>query len=339
MPLNWTSTQPIGLYELKENAAIRYTPKAQDSLICDDRIRCCVRGCNQWLAKRDRGPTDPNSFCPEHGISVSTSPTYVYADYRRNFIIGIDILDRVKSLKVESWRLGNERSEDALSWNVFVGLFALNGLAAAFYILTGIKINTKPELYLWGVKVPDEQPEVWHKLEDVRGKLENGVRIPTEPDIILRAPGQAIVLIEAKFGSPNGTMEGQEERFGDVAEFLNRYPCREGKADPLNRAWIEEQTPGQVLQQLVRNVIFAQWLAEGEEKPFVVNLVRESEKVNVVEQMTNHLAAQGPVRFSRATWEELSKLPLLSHENAATLRHYLENKTNKLARAFQQNAI
>jgi hypothetical protein len=34
--------------------------------------------------------------------------------------------------KVESWRLGFETSEDALSWNVFVSLYALRGLTEAF---------------------------------------------------------------------------------------------------------------------------------------------------------------------------------------------------------------
>jgi len=111
MPLNWTGTQPLGLQELE--AADRYTVKASDSLIRDDGIRCCVRNCHRWLAKRRRGPSDPNAFCPDHGVSVSASPTYVYKDYRHNFMIDVPTLERVKGLKVESWRLGNERSEDA----------------------------------------------------------------------------------------------------------------------------------------------------------------------------------------------------------------------------------
>lgn len=339
MSLNWTGTQPFGLNELEEDAASRYTPNARDSLIRTDTIRCCVRGCNQWLAKRKRGQRDPNIYCPVHDISVSTSPTYVYRDDRRNFIIDIDILNRVKPLKVESWRLGNERSEDAVSWNVFRGLSGLRGLVDAFYALTEMQIDTEPELYLWGIKVSDDQPRVWTKLLEVRRTLENGVGIPTEPDIILRVPGKAIVLIEAKFGSSNGTMEGQEERFGAVAEFLNRYPCLEGAADPLNREWIEKQSPGHVLQQLVRNVVFAQWLAEEGEVPIVVNLVRASEEVNVCERMASHLATDGPVHFRRATWEGLSKLSLLTHDDAAPLRHYLTNKTNQLAAAFHMNDV
>ena len=340
MPLNWTKTQPFGFDDLEENAAIRYSSKAHDSLIRKSQIRCCVQGCSHWLAKRRRKQrNNPDAFCPTHGISVSTSPTFIYKDHSRNFIIDTDILNQVKSLKVESWRLGNERSEDALSWNVFMGLAGLNGLAVAFHNLTGIQIDSEPELYLWGIKVSGAKPLVWAKLMTVRQALEKKVKIPTEPDIILRVPGKAIALIEAKFGSSNGTLEGKKKRFGTVADFLNRYRCLEGAADPLNREWIEEQPRAQVLQQLVRNVIFAQWLAEDGEVPFVVNLVRATDETNVEERMTNHLAANGPVRFRRATWEGLSQLPLMAQQDAAPLRNYLKNKTNKLTRAFQQNPL
>ena len=339
MPLNWTKTQPFGFDDLEENPAIRYAPQTPDSLIQGDQIRCCVRGCNHWLAMRHQGLLDPNIYCPNHGISVSKTPTYIYKDHHRNFIIDIDILNQVTPHKVESWRLGNERSEDALSWNVFMALAGLNKLAAVFQHLTGIPIDTEPDLYLWGIRVFDQQPQTWPNLVQVRLALEDGVGIPTEPDIILRVPGKAIVLIEAKFGSSNGTMQGQEGRFGAVLDFLNRYPCVEGATDPLNRAWIEEQPPEHVLQQLVRNVIFAQWLAEDGEVPFVVNLVRATDETNVEERMTNHLAANGPVRFRRATWEGLSQLPLMAQQDAAPLRHYLKNKTNKLTRAFQQNPL
>jgi len=335
MPLNSTGTQPVGLQELEDNAASRYTLQARYALIRDDRIRCCVRNCHRWLAKRRRGPSDPNTFCPDHGISVSASPTYVYEDYRHNFIIDVPTLERVKRLKVESWRLGNERSEDALSWNVFVGLAGLNGLGSAFQSLTGIEVDAEPELYLWGVKIPNEEPRVWANLEEARLALKEGARWPTEPDIILRVPGRALVLAEAKFGSRNGTMLGNEERFGDVAEFLERYPCVEAKVDPLKRAWIAEQPPGQVLQQLVRNVIFAQRLAEEGESQFVVNLVRATEEREVGERLAAHLAADSPVCFRRCTWEGLFLLPLLSREDAKPLRHYLENKANRLAKAFE----
>ncbi len=85
----------------------------------------------------------------------------------------------------------------------------------------------------------------------------------------------------------------------------------------------------------MRNVIFAQRLAVGDELPFVINLVRGSDELNVGERMASHLAVDGPVSFRRGTWESLLQLPLLSHEEATPLRDYVTNKTNMLARAFR----
>jgi hypothetical protein len=91
---------------------------------------------------------------------------------------------------------------------------------------------------------------------------------------MLRVPGHALVLIEAKFGSPNSTLAGKEDRFESVEDFSARYPAPEGAADPLARDWIEQQQLGTVLEQLCRNVAYATWLAEPREQPTVINLVR-----------------------------------------------------------------
>jgi hypothetical protein len=334
MPPNWTS-HPLGYPDLEDNAAQRYRLAATDPLLRKDAIRCCVRGCRNWLTKRSRRGMSADCFCPDHGISISTSPTYVFNDYRKNFIIEVAKLWKFTKLKVECWRLGNERSEDALSWNVFVGLARLNALAATLKCLTAIEADCEPELYLWGIRFSDDEPQVWGNLRKVRDELERRAGIPTEPDIILRIPGRVIVLIEAKFGSSNGTLLGQEDRFGDVSEFLDLYPCVAGKADPLNRDWLEQQKPIAVLQQLVRNTIFAQWLASDNEEQFVVNLVRDSEEIDVEDQMRKHLAADSPVSFRRCSWESLFRLPTVASEDARPLKCYLVNKTNKLERAFQ----
>jgi hypothetical protein len=151
---------------------------------------------------------------------------------------------------------------------------------------------------------------------------------------MLRVPNRALLLIEAKFGSPNGTLKGHEDRFESIPEFLNRYPGMVGGPDPLNREWLEAQSNEGVLQQLLRNIIFAQWLAADGEEPWVVNLVRESEERDVEQQIAFQLSASGPVRFRRCAWEELFRLPALTRDDAAPLRTYAENKTSGLAKAF-----
>jgi hypothetical protein len=331
MPATWEEKRPLGLDLLEVNAAGRYTIGAHDSLIRGDRIRCCVRDCPRWLAKRRRGVKDPGIYCPDHGISVSKSPTYVYRDYRRNFIVAIPQLQRVVPLKFERWRLGNERSEDAVSWNVFVGLAELGGLMAVFRHLSGLEPRSEPELYLWGVRIGVPAPHRWPTLAAVRDILEPGIGIPTEPDIMLRVPGQALVLVEAKFGSPNSTLPGRNMT---VEQLVDHYPPPDGAVDPLDRGWISQHPQGPILGQLCRNVVFAQRLAAEGETPMVVNLVRQVDEVDIVERFAPHLAHHRPVDFRRATWEGLYRLPLMAGGDAAPLRRYFENKTSKLTQAF-----
>lgn len=318
---------PYGISDLKKDAALRYSSSGRESLLHGEHLQCCIRDCGKWLARRRRGETP--CFCPKHGISMSAKPTYIYRDAKRNFIIGQDFMRNVS--KVERWRLGFETSEDALSWNVFVGLRALGGLAEAFESLTGTMPSAEPELYLWGNCI-DADCISWPKLLEVRSRLERGMTIPTEPDIILRVEGQAVVLIEAKFGSPNSTFAKKKGRFGSVSEFLRRYGCKKGAMHPLNRAWILEQEPERILEQLCRNAVFAHWLSSEHEQPFVVNLVTRRAR-NDEGLFHQHLSKDG-VRFRVRTWEDLYCLPVIQRQEAAVLRGYLRNKTLNLLPAF-----
>ena len=268
---------------------------------------------------------------------MSKSPTYVYRDYRENFIVARNLLEVVTQNKAETWRLGNERSEDAVSWNVFVSLAKLRRLGTLFKLLTGIEPAGEPELYLWGNRIDTQRPEPWRRLSDVRERLESKLRIKTEPDVMLRVPRQAIVLVEAKFGSGNGTLDGsaKRERFGCINDFLTRYQSPP-QFDPLNRAWIRGQEPKCVLEQLCRNVVFAHWLAEESEVAWVVNLVRDSSERDVETAMAHHLTPLSKNRFRRLTWEEIyQSLTELTDADVEKLLRYMENKTIGLEPAFR----
>jgi hypothetical protein len=324
--LTW-SELPYGTREIKQGAALRYTKAMAETLLCGELLHCCVLDCDELLSRRKRGKK--STFCSKHGVSISTKPTYIYENPARNFIVAKELLKRIS--KVETWRLGFETSEDALSWNVFVGLYGLGGLAEVFEKLTGIPPKQEPELYLWGNRI-DAPGGRFEELDDVRRVLEPGEGIPTEPDIILRVPGQAVVLIEAKFGSSNPRLVAKKSRFGSVTEFSSRYRCKPDVADPLNRKWIADAKDGEVLQQLCRNVIFAHWLASEGEQPIVINLVR-LKATNDGQLFRRHLSGHG-LQFHVRYWEDLYSLPVIQGEKASVLRSYLKNKTLNLEPAF-----
>ena len=66
-----------------------------------------------------------------HGVppvSFRVSPTYVLEHASDNFIVAPELLGQLAG-KAETWRLGNENSEDALSFNVFRSLQEAGALA------------------------------------------------------------------------------------------------------------------------------------------------------------------------------------------------------------------
>lgn len=317
---------PYGCREVDADQAV---------VVSADRVRCCIRGCSRELLKAHVGSRwNSECFCPEHHIRVSpsaTCPTYVYKEATRNLIIDHDSFEKVE--KVESWRIGNENSEDALTWNVFVGLERLGRLHAAVRALTGVVIDAEPRMYLWGnqIQAGDVSPS-WPELEAVRDDLEGGFEIPTEPDVALHLPGKLLVLIEAKFGSRNSTLDRKKKQYETATAFLDRYVKPDRGPDPLDRAWIEAQPGGRILEQLCRLAVFGARMAKRGEKVVVVNLLRKKELDASRPDFASHLVTGGPVSFDVHTWEQL--IPLSGGADNDTLHRYLTEKSHCLRPAF-----
>ena len=173
-------------------------------------VRCYHRDCGRWL----RRPTSTydGDLCPEHHIRCHYSrnaPTYSYADVRRNFIVGADLVaDRIVGhpFKYDTGCLGNEKSEDALAWNVFRSLQEAHVLHDVAAWITGVTFPEEPRLYLWGISLDGDLFQPWDLLIAARRRFEQNLPVDrplTEPDIALHLPGRYLILIEAKFTSPN----------------------------------------------------------------------------------------------------------------------------------------
>ena len=252
----------------------------------------------------------------------------MFQDAKRNFIVDRGLLDTTK--KTESWRLGNETSEDALSWNVFVGLMRLGLLGAAVQVLSGVSVDREPHLYLWGNEIREREMRDWSLLGTIREQLEPGFRIQTEPDVALHVPGQLLVLVEAKFGSRNCTLD--KKKYERVGQFLEVYVAPEGGADPLDRGWIMKQPPGKIFEQLCRLAVLGSWMRKADERIVIVNLVRQTELAANPPAFGSHLVVGGPVKFEARAWEQL--IPLANGARNQTLARYLEKKSYCLRPAF-----
>jgi len=263
----------------------------------------------------------------------------------RTFIAG-------KTGKAESGRLGYEMSEDALSWNVFVGMKEAGALAKAVRHLCGTMPSGEPDLYLWGFRIGDRvaAPESFGPLDTVRRHLEQGIRtFVTEPDIMLVIPGEILICIEAKFGSGNTLAHPGKNNLGekptDVDGLVTRYLPATAEAARLAINPADMKSP--VYSQLFRNVVFAAEMAaiEGIQDWRVVNLVGKSLWAeNNLKKVPRNYSFEDPTtdiqrflrlehrhRFSFRDWEGLHDAALKDIPN---INNYMSMKSAHFRPAF-----
>ena len=308
----------------------------------DKSVQCFVVGCQNRLRVPTR--TFPGDVCPDHGIRChysSNQPTYSYLQPRRNIIASADLFtQRIvrHPFKFESHRLGSERSEDALSWNVFRSLQEARLLSKVAEMLTGIASDHEPTLYLWGICVSDDSCDPWHLLIAARERFESSLPVErplTEPDIALHLPGKYLILIEAKFTSSNTHYEdGPRQSSSSLTkqELVSIYQDAALRIVNVQAA----ETASRVYYQLWRNTVFAEWMAKldhPQTEAFHVNLVRDGADVESAFEFRRMINEPYQNRFQRLTWEKLYSL--CSHETELSrLKRYFESKTAGLQRAF-----
>jgi hypothetical protein len=161
-----------------------------------------------WRGGSHRKGTEYHGDPP---ASFRVSPTYVLKHPQDNFIVSHELLGQLEG-KAETWRLGNENSEDALSFNVFRSLQKAGALREAARLLTGVEMTTEPELIVWGRRLSSAATHPVPELQAALSVLEAWPGQKTEPDVILRVPHWGWVFVEAKLASPTSTLKGKPEK-------------------------------------------------------------------------------------------------------------------------------
>jgi hypothetical protein len=305
--------------------------------------RCVVKGCDQWLRPPSRNPKYAGDVCPMHGIRVHSGRTYSYEDYRQNLIIDADWFDRHirrHPFKYEANRFGQERSEDAVTWNVFRSFQRGGLLHRIAELCTGMKIAAEPRLYLWGLELRSDGVKPWDLLIKARERFESDLpvaRPKTEPDIALFLPGQYLVLIEAKFTSPNGTYDRDTKtKLFDLTidQFVRIY--RDSSLRILD--YDEVARRDSVFYQLHRNLTFSDFMAlqdHPDTRAYHANLVRAIHEDKSCEAFLTCIKPAYQDRFERITWEQLYAIAGGNGLRLDRLCRYIEQKTEQLRPAFQ----
>jgi len=328
---------PFGIKDLDPDPARQ--PKDQSL------ARCYVRDCRNVLARPARGKR--GQVCPEHGIYCHRSyagGTYSYAEAGQNIIVGTEqFRQRIvrHPFKYESHRMGQERSEDAVSWNVFRSLQEAGRLADFVRLATGENYPPEPQLYLWGICVTDDEFDAWPLLIAARNRFENNLpvdRPKTEPDIALHLPGKYLILIEAKFTSPNTFYKRgprKDKSSLTLDELLSLYD--EPQHEILNREAAREVD--RIFYQLWRNMVFAEWMAQFDgpcTKAYHLNLVRAGYEQENATEFARLITPGFEDRFNQITWEQIHAWST-GDDRLTTMSQYLRSKTAGLTKAFNVN--
>jgi hypothetical protein len=161
---------------------------------------------------------------------------------------------------------------------------------SAVEFLADSKVGGPARIYFWGV---NDRDFGWTPLfaDFLVGQFQERWNRLSEPDIIIEADS-VVVFVEAKFTSRNEPQEGSK---------LSKY---------LSDDWVLDESGLEAagLYELVRNwAIGLAWARMGPRKRrfVLVNLVRQSEEVDIEKNFGSLIRQNRWQRFRRVTWESL----------------------------------
>lgn len=212
--------------------------------IVGELVQCPVKGCEKEGPLRSKADriNEERFLCLKHRIYI-TKNTFIYKEENDNFLWNCEedsvILNKIKTVKRETHRLGHENSEDAVTWNVFRYL-ERNGLLESYLEAISGRKQHNPEVIYWTYSKGNGG--VWVPMKNAWVHFEKSSRNHrTEPDVIIKTD-DAVFLVEAKLNSSNysypenqrvkekymadgwfGTVFKKDFGFDDIAVDAKRY--------------------------------------------------------------------------------------------------------------------
>lgn len=305
--------------------------------ITDDTVECPVKGCSHVVERQRKVFLRDERFtCPTHGIVISPS-TWVYVDYWRNLIntetSDMALICDIKSVKRDNNRLGNNNSEDAVTWNFFRRLQRHNLVGSTLERCIGETMQGKNCVMYWSYS--HKEQGTWEWLKKARSTFGEKPNRSTEPDLIIETDN-VLVFIEAKVGATNQTKPsnksveklyatGGDGWFGKVFH----------EAENFWTIAVDSK-----LYELMRMWLLGTWIAEQIGKKFVlINLVLEHKEEDIETRFGDKIIQGQARRFQRCAWEQLYHT-VQSQEFDIELEQFFKGKTlgynrnGELQRAF-----
>jgi hypothetical protein len=290
------------------------------------RNACPVRNCNEA------------SPCPAHHLAVHSTRggyTYVYDEPSRSLLwTHADDqarLDAIMRGKRES-RMGHEHSEDAVTWNVFRFFERHACLSPAIRTICPCP-DTEPLTVFWTT----HNGCLWDSYRLCSDQIPEKPTARSESDLIFLWKNKLVVVIEAKFRSPNRSDSDPQKREVELRksrpyiEHAARCLNEKGAKSAVRDGWYE----------LMRNWVLGMALKDtlACEEFVLVNLLRKRHENEHHEDPRRDFAEAACVlwpncRFIVAYWEDLitAAPSICEHPDARVLVSWARNKSELLGK-------
>lgn len=287
-------------------------------------VECPVRGCTVRVPRqRVTFLRDEQFRCAEHDIYISPS-TYDHHAYTANLLSSdpqdVALLHRLLDQKRETERLGRERSEDALTFNVFRTIERSGQLDALMSVVAGREVRGCVPSY-WSLNSGTGQPE--QLLSAARDIFREVRDRGTEPDLMIES-AETLFVIEAKLGAKNETKPTHTRSLKSYESAAGGWYAEVFVTDPETVAVREK------LYQLMRLWLLGTKMAAQAGKRFVlVSLCAATSDVQIEIRFGAHLKSASDRQFVRFTWEQVRehcRTAARSQEMAAMVE-YMDQKT------------
>jgi len=230
------------------------------------------------------------------------------------------LLDNIKKVKRESRRLTRERSEDAISWNVFRYL-EKHDLIPSFLRLVTTNHGDSSEVIYWSYS--QKEKSRWSVLDRAREEFGEEIKRSSEPDIIIRT-SKALFFIEAKLTAGNKTKPSDEHNHKKYESGGDKWFSTVFKSTYDTIAITEKK------YELMRFWLLGTWMANQLGLDFfLVNLVLSEREKDIESTFRIHIKENPKRKFIRITWEDIYQLILTNSlgKDRSMMINYFETKT------------
>lgn len=287
-------------------------------------VECPVLGCIVRVHRqRVSFRRDEQFRCVEHDIYISPS-TYDHRDYAANLLSSdsedLALLNRLLDQKRETERLGRERSEDAVTFNVFRAIERSGRLDSVMSDISGREVHGCVPAY-WSLNSATGKVET--TLADARDAFHEVKDRGTEPDLLIES-ADTLFLIEAKLGSKNESTPTHVRSLATYRRAADEWYARVFVSAPEIVA-VQEK-----FYQLMRLWLLGTWMAAQVQKRFVlVSLCTATRDAQIERRFSAHLQPADDRNFVRHTWEQIRDFYRLisGADETETLVSYFNNKT------------